>query len=70
MAAILPSNGGNSEGLGDIEEKFSQEDSLVFLVSLVFTDLQLNTQNSSLNTYLPSAIRHQLLAISSICHKL
>ena len=39
MAAILPSNGGNSEGLGDIEEKFSHGDfpvSLVSLVSLVF----------------------------------
>jgi len=36
MAAILPSNGGNSEGLGGIEEKFSQEDFRVYLVSLVF----------------------------------
>ena len=31
---------------------------LVFLLSLVLMDLQLNTQNSSLNTYWPSPIRH------------
>jgi hypothetical protein len=39
MAAILPSNGGDSEGLGGIEEKSSHGDfpvSLVCLVSWVF----------------------------------
>jgi len=36
MAAILPSNGGNSEGLGGFEEQFSQEDFRVYLVSLIF----------------------------------
>jgi hypothetical protein len=50
MAAILPSNGGNSEGLGDIEEKFSQED---FLVSWV-------THHSTLICHPLSAMSYKL----------
>ena len=62
MAAILPSNGGNSEGLGDIEEKFTHGD---FLVSWVFRVTQHSSRfspNSELLT--PNYIGPQLFTIS------
>ena len=65
MAAILPSNGGNSEGLGDIEEKLSQEDFRVSLVSLVSSVSLVSlvfrvTQHSKFITQHLFAISYQL----------
>ena len=59
MAAILPSNGGNSEGLGDIEEKFSHGDFLVSLVCLVSWVFRV-AQHSKLFTQRLFAISHKL----------